>query len=206
MEMETNATTRETATTTEGETTSDNLLETAGTEAQESTNDSSDEVKAEESNAEQKQTAPESYSDFTTESGDIDPQVQETFKGLAKELNLTQENAQKLLDGMAPKMQERFEQGLAQVRSEWKAASESDKEFGGEKLKSNLGIAVKALDTYGTPELRGFLDESGLGNHPEVIRMLYRVGQTLNEDTVVKGIGSNSKESDPAKRLYPNQA
>lgn len=50
-----------------------------------------------------------------------------------------------------------------------------------------LAIAKKALDTYGTPEIRQLLETTGLGNNPEMIRFFWRVGKTLTEDGTVTG-------------------
>ena len=81
----------------------------------------------------------------------------------------------------------------------------TDAEIGGDKLPENLAVARKALETFGTPELKALLNESGLGNHPEVIRFFYRSGKAISEDRVIRG-GAAGQPTDPAKRMFPNQA
>jgi len=88
----------------------------------------------------------------------------------------------------------------------WTEQARADKEFGGAQLKDNLVIANKALGQFGTPELVSLLKETGLGNHPEIVRAFYRAGKAISEDTFVKGsMTSPQSNRDYASHLYPNQ-
>ena len=99
---------------------------------------------------------------------------------------------------MAPVLAARQTEQIAKARNEWADTSRADKEFGGEKLAENLATAKKAMDAFATPELRTLLDESGLGNHPEVIRMFYRTGKAMSEDRFVTGQAAKGvPEKDP---------
>ena len=145
--------------------------------------------------------APESYEFQAPEGVQFDDAVIGAFAEVAKELDLPQDRAQTVIDRMAPLLHRQVER-IEAARAEWKASSEVDKEFGGEQLAENLGTAKKALDAFATPELRGLLNESGLGNHPEVIRLFYRVGKATSEDNkVVTGQGGQDNRND-ARRLY----
>lgn len=145
--------------------------------------------------------APENYEFKAPEGVTIDDTVIGAFSEVAKELNLPQDQAQKVLDKMAPVIAARQAEQLQAARTEWAEAAKTDKEFGGEKLAENLGIAKKALDAFATPELRTLLEESGLGNHPEVIRVFYRAGKAISEDRFVTGQGGKTNQGD-ARRLY----
>lgn len=147
--------------------------------------------------------APEKYEFTAPEGKAYDPAILESFSGAAKEANLTQDAAQKLIDTMVPTLQARQADQLKAIHQEWQNASTADKEFGGEKLTENLGVARKALDTFATPELRTLLETTGLGNHPEMLRLLYRAGKAISEDKFVGGAaaGGNSGKS-VAERLY----
>jgi len=149
--------------------------------------------------------APENYAFTAPEGTAIDDAVIGAFSEVAKELNLPQEQAQKVLDKMAPVIAARQLEQVQAARTEWAETAKVDKEFGGDKLTENLGTAKKALDAFATPELRALLEESGLGNHPEVIRVFYRAGKAISEDRFVSGQGGKAG-TDPAKRLFPNQA
>ena len=148
---------------------------------------------------------PAEYEPFTRPEGlGVDEELLGEFKAEAKRLNLSQEDAQKFVDLQAKALAKQTEQ-LANVRAQWAEQTKTDKEFGGEALSENLGVAKKALDTFATPELRKLLNESGLGNHPEVIRTFLRVGKAISEDgRVVSGLKA-ATSADPAKRLFPNQ-
>ncbi len=152
---------------------------------------------------------PEQYADFAFEEGKaLDTGLADDIKATAKELGLTQSQAQKLAD-LALKRTESAQsqqaEMLAQARDEWAGQAKADKEFGGDAIEANLATARKALDTFGTPELKALLNESGLGNHPEVIRFFYRSGKAISEDRVIRG-GAAGQPTDPAKRMFPNQA
>ena len=144
------------------------------------------------------ESAPEKYEFKAHEGREFDAEIIQNFSEVAKELNLTQDAAQKLLDKMAPIVEQRQLQQIEQVRTQWADASRNDREFGGEKLPENLAVAKKALDQFGTPELRTLLNESGLGNHPDVIRFMYRAGKAISEDRYVGGdIGRGGSKSQP---------
>ena len=151
------------------------------------------------------QGAPESYEFKAPEGSTLDDAVIGQFSEVAKELNLTQDAAQKILDKMAPAMAARQAEQIEAIRAGWADEARVDKEFGGDKLDENLGTAKRALDQFGTTELRTLLKETGMGNHPEVIRFMYRAGKAISEDGFVPG-GRQGAPTDPAKRMFPNMA
>ena len=103
---------------------------------------------------------------------------------------------------MAPVIQGRQAEQIETIRTGWLESSKSDKEFGGEKLEQNLGVAKGALDKFGSPELNQLLVSTGLGNHPEVIRLMYRVGAAISQDTFVAGSAPARSQVDATKVLY----
>lgn len=131
--------------------------------------------------------APESYEFKQPEGREFDADFIAAFSEQAKELNLSQDAAQKLLDTMSDKVNAAQTAKIDAIRNEWTESSKADKEFGGDKLNENLGIAKQAIDKFGTPELKELLNTTGLGNHPEVIRFFYRAGKAISEDTFVAG-------------------
>lgn len=132
----------------------------------------------------------ESYDLTAPEGSQFDDETLGELKALAKESKMPKEQAQKLADlgvKAVQKYHERMTAQYEQQQQQWVNDSRADKEFGGDKLNQNLAVAKRALDTFGTPELTKLLNESGLGNHPEVIRYNFRVAQALSEDRVVPG-------------------
>lgn len=154
--------------------------------------------------------APEKY-DFKFDEGKtVDAGILDVYSEVAKELNLTQDAAQKMLSKLAPVIEGKQLQQIEAVKNEWTQASVADKEFGGDKLQENLQVAEKALSTFGTDQLRALLKDSGLANNPEVIRFMYRTGKAISEDSFVSGNkGQKTKGpmtfNDHAAALYSNQ-
>lgn len=151
--------------------------------------------------------APEKYEFKVPDGVNMDEASLKSFSEFAKDLDMPQEAAQAMLEKMGPAWRQRQAEAIAKVHNEWSESSKTDKEFGGEKLTENLAVAKKALDAFGTPELRSLLNETGLGNNPEIIRAFYRAGKAISEDKFVPSGNGNPKQGvrDPAKSLYPNQ-
>jgi len=160
--------------------------------------------------------APESY-DFKSEAVGKDVKFDDgvlgAFTDVAKELNLTQDAAQKVIDKVAPTIVQRQIEQVQAIQNEWAATAIADKEYGGSNLQENLSVAKKALDAFGTPALQELLNQSKLGNHPEVIRFMYRAGKAISTDKYVgpsQGAGAaRSMPKDMAgysSALYPNQS
>lgn len=151
--------------------------------------------------------APEKYEAFKAPEGaTLDAGVMGQFEEAARELNLPQDAAQKMVDKMAPIMAARQAEQLQAMRTGWAEESKADKEFGGEQLSANMAHAQKAMTQFATPELKSLLNESGLGNHPELIRFMVRAGKALGEDKIVNGGESNAGSSSrtAAEVLYPS--
>lgn len=153
--------------------------------------------------------APEKY-EFKFEEGKALPESTVTgFSAVAKELNLTQEAAQTILDRMAPIIAQNQTDQLAAARTSWAEAAMADGEFGGAKFKENIAMATKAMEHFASSELKTLLNETGLGNHPEVVRVFVKIGKAISEDSLVtqtKGTRSTAPMDDAAraKALYPS--
>ena len=173
-------------------------------------------VESETSESETPEGAPETY-EFNTKVADapeeLDPEVITAFGEVAKELDLPQEAAQKVIDKVAPVMQAQQAKMVEQVKVDWANDAKADQEFGGENLNANLEVAKSSLKAFGTDALKSLLQESGLGNHPEVIRFMYRAGKAISEDAYVgNSQGADAKSNGIPKdfngianALYSNQ-
>ncbi len=170
----------------------------SGTENQ---NVSADDQKTTEPKADEP-VVPESYDLKMPDGIELDTVAAEEFTAVAKELKLDQAQAQKLAD-IAAKQAQRQIEGHAKLVESWTELVKTDKEIGGDKLEENLGVARKAIDTFGSPELKALLNSSGLGNHPEVVKFAHKVGKAISEDGFVPG-SPKGPETDLAKKLFPN--
>ena len=173
-------------------------------------------VESKTSESEAPEGAPENY-EFNAKVADapqeLDPEVLTAFGDVAKELNLSQEAAQKVLDKVAPVVQAKQAKALEDAKAGWVNDSQSDEEFGGENFDANLKTAKSALDAFGNQALKSLLVETGFGNHPEIIRFMYRAGKAISEDSYIgNSEGADSlRTSGPkdfnaiANSLYSNQ-
>jgi hypothetical protein len=162
-----------------------------------------------------KQGAPEQYEFKFAEGVAIDADALKEFEAFAREKGLDQESAQAIAD-FGPKLMEKFAakqiEAVEQQTNAWAEEAKADKEFGGDKLAENLSVAKKAVDAFGSPELKAMLGKfhptenpkgTGLGNHPEIIRLLVKAGKAISEDTMVTQGGQQGTKMDPASILYP---
>ena len=153
--------------------------------------------------------SPESYSDFILPEGVT---LNETLLGKAapifKELGLNQEQAQKLVDFQAEMVQEGARsqtETFDQLIEGWKKDAENDKEFGGEKFEESVSTASLAVEAYGSPEFKKLLEDHGIGNHPEMIRTLWKAGLPLKEDVPGGSVGAASEKKDRVSVMYPTE-
>lgn len=165
--------------------------------------DKQDGEKPEEKDEQKPEGAPEKYEFKAGEGVELDAEALKDFEPVARELNLTNDQAQKLVDAypkiLAGVQQRQTEAWQAQTE-QWAADVKADKEVGGDKLTANLSAAQRALDQFGTPELREYLDGTGLGNHPELVKAFIKVGKAMSEDGVITGKESGQRSA--AEVLY----
>lgn len=146
------------------------------------------------------QAAPEAYEPFDVEGQQFTEAQLEGFAATAKELGLSQENAQKMLAAMVPTARQYLVDDLKAKSQEWASLSEKDPEIGGANFKANVGVANQALKQFATPEFTALLRGSGLGAHPEVVRVFYRIGKAMQQD---HGVTGSASAPAGARRRYP---
>lgn len=141
--------------------------------------------------------APEKYEFKAPEEGqELDQGALEVFEPIARELNLNNEQAQKLVDAygskIMPAIQKQINDSWQKQREQWVKTVKADEELGSNE---SIGAAQKAMDKFGSPELKQYLEESGLGDHPELIRIFASVGKAMSEDGLVTGNSNGSKSA-----------
>lgn len=145
--------------------------------------------------------APETY-EFTAPDGvTLDAQAIAEFEPIAKELNLSNEQAQKIVDLQAKFVQQQHAQ-WEQTVDTWVAEIKADQEIGGAALTQNVRHAQQALTHFGTPALKAALDATRMGSHPELVRVFARIGKAMAEDTFVGGNKPSNANKSAAEILY----
>ena len=158
---------------------------------------------------EKNQGAPEKYTDFSLPEGlTIDAERTAEFSTVAKELNLTQDQAQKLVDlqsKLALESQSKALLDYEKTVNDWAAES---KKVLGHDYKEKLALSAKAIDSLLPPEdakeLREFFKLSGLGNHPQLNKLFYSLGKSMSEDSFVTS-GASGGEKSAAEIMYGNK-
>lgn len=162
-----------------------------------------EDTKAEGAEEETKEGAPESYADFDIpETIVVDEQTLEGFKGLAKELNLSQEGAQKLVDLHSQMVESQVGQWDT-LRKDWLKEAKADKDIGGNNFEAAKEAGKRAVKEFGDEGFVELLETFGIGNHPAVIRFAAKVGEALGDDSIITSGRESKGEKTIAQRMFP---
>lgn len=116
------------------------------------------------------------------------------FKSFAKEQDLTQEQAQKVLDFAGPKIKAMIEQPYKawnELQTKWQEEVKVDREIGGTKYEQSVKEAGNVfMPSESNPfvksdaeanALREALNATGAGNNPAIVRLFVKMGRLLAE-------------------------
>src|SRR5215475_1881377 len=164
--------------------------------------------------------APEKYEPFKIPDGfEITEDSAKEVNTLFKDLNLSQEQGQKLVDAWAKSNLEANDapyKAWEDLQKKWVDEVKLDPEMGHKlpEIKSTIG---KALDSLGDSKLsqdfRAAMDFTGAGNHPAFIKAFWKLAQAVTEGGHVAGHGPSplgqrapgtAERPTAARSLYPN--
>lgn len=86
----------------------------------------------------------------------------------------------------------------------WVDTAKKDPEIGGAKWDATAAAASGVVERFGTDGLREYLNASGAGNHPELIRLLAKVGAAIGEDDPIVPENPGGGKRDTVTAMYPN--
>ncbi len=123
--------------------------------------------------------------------GDVEPEQTENFRQFAHQLGLNNQQAETIYQAYQQDIAERdqvsqqqFEQfevdNLNALQQEW-----------GDQFNHNLEMARRAFMNFATPEAVQIVEETGMGNHPELLKVFARIGEVLAEDSVLPGTNNS---------------
>ena len=171
----------------------------------EQTQEKSVEAKAQEEGAKPKE---EVKYDLKLPEGTLLTQAEvDKIVSFSKEQGLSQESAQKLVEReheILANYKDNQEQQYEQMRDILFKQVESDKELGGENLKTTAELAKRALNKFAPDSLKKFFAESPYGNHPEIIRMFSNIGKSMQDDKLVLSGTQSPPAISPVDILYDN--
>lgn len=149
--------------------------------------------------------APDKYEFSMPDGYTLDAEKASQFEAFARSNNLTNEAANEALklavDHVQSLQQAQLDGWREQVEA-WGNEIRADKDLGGDKLDASAVIAQKALARFGSPELVDYLEESGLGNFPPLVRFCYQVGTRISEGGMIAGAGAGEGRRSTADVLY----
>lgn len=162
-------------------------------------------VKVQEAEAKAKQV-PEKYEFKMPEGITLDQALVDKFSPVFKELKVSQEGAQKLVDiyienqkAVADAQAANFKQFLKE------SYDETVKELGA-TYKEQLAYVAKVRDRFLSEETQEMLDASGLSNNKAFILDLIKLGKLISEDKLPPGTPvTPAGEISAAETLYPDQ-
>lgn len=153
--------------------------------------------------------APEAYGDFKLADGvELDTVAMEAALPIFKELGLTQDQAQKLVGLQTAQVQARAEAQQDQwekTNDDWAQETKADPEFGGPNLSGSLAHVKTFLDKFASSEFRTMLDDTGMGNRLETLRLFASVGKAMSEDKITTGLTVGGSQTSVAQRMFPDQ-
>lgn len=171
-------------------------------------------------------TVPEDgkYSLTMPEGVELDAEMLDALGGDFKELGLTNAQAQKLADKFISVQQKRGEaqnEAWANTVKGWGDAAQKDEEIGGTRWGDTAKVASGFAKEFFSDTGREFLEASGAGNHPEMIRMARNAGKTITDlrakvadlekqltgedKPAVGGAGGGSQPVKPETLLFPTE-
>lgn len=149
------------------------------------------------------------YADFTLPEGfELDAGILDKASPVFKEMGLSKDQAQKFIDLHAEHLQasqQKQTESFEQLKQGWAEAAKNDPEIGGEHFNENVAHARAALTKFGSPELTTLLNDFGVGNNPEVIKFMAKVGRLTAEDTPGNGSATAPSKS-RLDILYPSDS
>lgn len=164
---------------------------------------------------------PEKYEFKAPDGYEIDAKFIEQATPVLKELGLSNEQAQKLVNLQIEREKATAEAPYKlyeEMRNGWRKDVVSDPTLGdGSSLKSEVRASIgRMFDSVGDAKLvadfKQSMDTTGAGDNPAFVKLMYKMSQMLGEGTGVKGkgpstLGQTSPDAKPksaANALYPN--
>jgi len=150
---------------------------------------------------------PEKYDLKVPDKSLLDAASVEKIASFAKDRGFSQEQAQALLerDNQNAVASEAAQQEALKAQSQqWVKDVMTDKEIGGKDAKQNVALAHRVIERFASPVLVQQLRETGLGNHPELLRLFVNVGKMMSDDQLITGSGTPKIEKSAAEVFYPN--
>ena len=126
---------------------------------------------------------PEGY-DFGEDGGKLD-----FYRNATHQLGLTQDQAANMLRLYAT-VEEQNQKAAQQQNADFAVDSQINlKREWGTNYDSKIDYAQRAFAQFSSKEFSQLMDETGLGNHPELLKAFSKIGESMGDDQLVVGTG-----------------
>lgn len=139
----------------------------------------------------------------------LDDEIINKFNPIAKELNLSQKGADKLMTLAVELVQRRTadfqnfaKETLNTTIAKYEQMLNDDKEIGGNKLDESLRVANVAYEAFADDEVKSLFEQTGLNKHPAMVKMFLKFGKLCQDDKL--HLGSNPPKERTAADWYPD--
>lgn len=155
------------------------------------------------------QNPPATPAEISVVRPDDSPLSEEQFAELiefAKAEGYSQKQTEKLIERQsveATSLVEEQTKAVEQAHQKWIEQAKNDPEIGGNHFESSAENAKRVVDRFGTDEFKKELNRTGLGNHPELLRIFARIGKSMAEDTFDRAPASGAGKKDLVSIFYP---
>jgi hypothetical protein len=117
----------------------------------------------------------------------VDKDLVDKFTPIAKELGLKSDQAQKIANLYAERIQAQEKSvtdAWANQQKSWAEANRKDPEIGGPNYDANVAVAREAISKFGGEALRKEIDELGIGDNPALLKAWVQIGKATGTDKV----------------------
>ena len=136
------------------------------------------------------------------ENSSLNAQGLAALKQAACEVNLPVAALQKWVSLEENRSQSLAEKATQQNREQLENWARQTQQAFGPAWQEEVSKAVRAADVFGGPELRKLLEETGLGNHPVMVRTFHTVATRICEDVSAGGAASATTDKTFTQALY----
>ena len=149
---------------------------------------------------------PDEYTFELPDGMEVDTTMVEALSPAFKELGLTNDQASMLASKYAEQMAAQAEQmntTLNEQYDAWVNEGKKDREIGHNNWQPSVDLANGVIRKFGNARLvEEAMVSSGVGNHPEMIRFLSRIGKALSDDTLMTGSQTDTGDPVPAENRW----
>lgn len=163
--------------------------------------------------AQQEKVVPDKYELKLPDGSPLDPARVQAVSEFAKQNKLSNDEAQAVLtkeNDVATHVVQRQKVQLKTLSDGWTAASKADPEIAGadgKQFDKNVQYARTAMEAlFPGAEIKKWMDDTGMGNNPQVLKGFARIGRLMESDKAVipNGQPAAQRKGSMESRLYDN--